>query len=82
MNDQQQYKEDFHIGFLIKKELLKQGRTITWLSLQVNCTRMNLYKVFQRPWIYTDLLMEISKALDHDFFEECSEYYKKCKQKG
>ncbi len=47
-----------HIGDMIKDELRRQGRTITWLSTQVNCTRENLYKVFRRLWIYTDLLLK------------------------
>lgn len=78
MNDRRQhYEEELHIGRLIKSELIRQGKSITWLSSQVNCTRENLYKVFRRPWIYTDLLFEISKALDYDFFKECSEFYKR-----
>jgi len=71
--------EDVHIGNMIKDELRHQGRTITWLSAQVNCTRENLYKVFRRPWIYTDLLFDISKALNHDFFKVYSELYEKSK---
>ena len=77
MNSRQQYRgNDLHIGNLIKSELAKQGRSITWLSSQVNCTRENLYKVFRRSWIYTDLLFEISEALNHDFFKDCSDYHK------
>lgn len=77
MDDNKQHqKKELHIGDLIKEELFKQGRSITWLSTQVNCTRENLYKVFRRPWIYTDLLFDICHALNYDFFKECSEYYK------
>lgn len=76
MDDKKQHQEELHIGKLIKSELSRQGRSITWLSTQVNCTRENLYKVFRRPWIYTDLLFEICKALDYDFFKDCSEFYK------
>lgn len=77
MSRHHHYQEgEFHIGKLIKAELLRQGRSITWLSKQVNCSRENLYKLFMRPWINTDLLFEISKALDHDFFVDCSEFYR------
>lgn len=79
MDDKKQYQEELHVGRLIKSELIRQGRNITWLSTQVNCSRENLYKVFRRPWIYTDLLFEICKALDYDFFNECSEFYKRHK---
>mgnify|MGYP003552303400 FL=1 len=77
MDDKKQHQDNLHIGRLIKSELARQGKSITWLSTQVNCTRENLYKVFRRPWIYTDLLFEICKALDYDFFNECSEFYKR-----
>ena len=75
--------DDFHIGKLIKAELTRQGRSITWLALQVNCSRENLYKVFRHKWIYTDLLFQICEALDCDFFKVCSEHYqaKKSEQK-
>ncbi|MBR6775639.1 MAG: XRE family transcriptional regulator [Bacteroidales bacterium] len=79
MDDKKQHQKELHIGKLIKSELSRQGRSITWLSTQVNCSRENLYKVFRRSWIYTDLLFEISKALDYDFFKECSEFYKRHK---
>jgi len=66
--------ETFHIGLIIKQELARQGRTITWLAREVNCTRENLYKIFRKPWISTDMLFRISWALDHDFFKDCSMY--------
>ena len=76
--------EGFHLGNLIKTELMRQGRSITWLASQVDCSRENLYKVFRHKWIYTDLLFQICEALDYDFFMVCSEHYqaKKCEQNG
>ncbi|MBQ2352459.1 MAG: XRE family transcriptional regulator [Bacteroidales bacterium] len=61
--------EQFHIGKLIKAKLDEQGRKASWLAKQVNCTRFNIYKVFQRESIDTKLLIEISNALDYNFFE-------------
>lgn len=75
MNKNEKTIEVFHIGNIIKDELHRQGRTITWLSTQVNSTRDNLYKMFRRPWIYTDLLLDISIALNYDFFKLYSEQY-------
>ena len=74
--------EGFHLGQIVKAELARQGRSITWLAQQVGCSRENLYKVFRHKWIYTDLLFQISEALDYDFFKLCSEYYqaKKCEK--
>lgn len=64
-----------HIGHLIKEELRNQGRTITWLAKQLQCSRQNAYKIFNRSWIYTDLLLKISDILDYDFFKYFSEYH-------
>ena len=69
-----QSETTFHIGNLIKAELQRQGRTITWLAGEVHCTRENLYKIFHHPWINTDMLFKISEALQHDFFKDCSEW--------
>ena len=65
---------DFHMGRLIKAELARQGRTATWLARQVHCTPENIYKVCRQQYVTMHLLFEISKALEHDFFEDCSEW--------
>ena len=70
-----------HIGHLIKEELRNQGRTITWLAKQLECSRQNTYKILNRPWIYTDLLLKISSILDHDFFKYYSDYHNTLKAK-
>ncbi|MBO7469413.1 MAG: XRE family transcriptional regulator [Bacteroidales bacterium] len=69
-----------HIGHLIKLELRNQGRTITWLAKQLECSRQNAYKILNRPWIYTDLLLKISGILDYDFFKCFSEYHQNRKE--
>ena len=66
---------ELHIGHLIKAELRKQGRSITWLAAQLGYSRQNMYKLFERKWIYTDLLLKICGILDHDFFKCSSEYW-------
>ena len=65
-----------HIGNQIKKELERQGRTITWLAHELGYSRQHLYNIFTREWIYTDLLLKISILLNHDFFKSYSEYMK------
>ncbi|MBP5679921.1 MAG: hypothetical protein J6X31_02630 [Bacteroidales bacterium] len=65
---------ELHLGRLVKAELSRQGRTAVWLAKQVDCTPENLYKVFRTPWPTLHLLFKISKALDHDFFKDVSEY--------
>jgi len=66
--------EEPHIGKLIKAELARQGRSITWLAKQLGCSRQNAYKIFNRKWIYTDLLLRICDILDYDFFKCFSDY--------
>lgn len=66
--------EEPHIGKLIKAELTRQGRSITWLAVQLGYSRQNAYKIFSRKWIYTDLLLKISDLLDYDFFKCYSDY--------
>ena len=66
--------EEPHIGQLIKAELARQGRSITWLATQLGYSRQYMYKLFRRKWIYTDLLLKISDLLDYDFFRCYSEW--------
>ena len=73
-NDTANNHNTIHIGCLIKAELTRQGRSITWLANQVGYTRENLYKIMRREWIYTDLLFKICDALDYDFFKVCSDW--------
>ena len=74
--------EGLHLGNIVKAELTRQGRSITWLATQVGCSRENLCKVFRHKWIYTDLLFKICDALDCDFFKICSDYYQAEKTKS
>ena len=57
-----------NIGKEIRDELLSQGRSVTWLSQQLGCNRTNIYNIFMRDSIGTDLLMKICVALNKDFF--------------
>ena len=62
-----------HIGQLIRDELKQQGRTVTWLAKAINCDRTNIYNIFERESIDTNLLARISKALNRNFFEILTE---------
>ncbi len=57
-----------HIGEEIRNELDRQGRNALWLSQQLGCNRTNIYSIFLRESISTDLLMKVSIALKKDFF--------------
>lgn len=58
-----------HIGRIIETELRRQERTVTWLSRKIHCDRRNIYDIFHRDNIDTNLLMRISYALGVDFFK-------------
>lgn len=62
-----------HIGQLIRQELKEQGRSVTWLAKNLNCSRSNVYIIFDKPTLDTSVLMQISKLLGVDFFR----YYSK-----
>lgn len=62
-----------HIGELIRERLCEIERTPTWLARKINCDRTNIYKIFQRASIDTELLARISRALDYNFFIDLSE---------
>ena len=57
------------IGDLIFQKLQEKGRSVVWLSKQVGCDESNLRKTLKNSrYIYCDLLLRISEALDEDFF--------------
>jgi len=61
-------QDEIHIGALIKKQLKEDGRSMVWFAEKLNYERANIYRVLNRPYIATDLLLRISRILDHDFF--------------
>ena len=57
-----------NIGERIREIVKQRGKSITWLAQQINCSRVNIYKIFERTSIDTNTLLRISDALDYDFF--------------
>lgn len=72
--------EQPNIGKIIKEVLAEQGGSITWLAEQMGTTRNLVYKMFDRPIIYTDRLLQISELLDYDFFKHYSDYLEERKK--
>lgn len=58
------------IGKSIEYELRNQERSVVWLARKLNCNRKNIYKIFNRSTIDTELLLRISNVLQRNFFEE------------
>jgi len=65
--------QPLHIGSLIYTTLKQKGHSVTWLASQLHCDRSNLYKIFDKYYIDTDLLYRISKILNTDFFQYYSQ---------
>ena len=57
------------IGQLIKQELKRQECSVTWFAQKLSCHRTNIYDIFKRQSIDTEMLLRISEALHHDFFQ-------------
>lgn len=49
---------------------LHKGCGVKWLAERLNCDRRNIYDIFRRPTIDTQLLTQISIALNHNFFKD------------
>ncbi len=64
------------IGILIKEELERQERSISWFARKLACDRSNIYRLFQKESIDTNLLARISILLGRDFFSDLSQYIK------
>lgn len=61
------------IGQLIKQELARQERTVTWFARKLSCHRTNVYDIFTRGNIDLELLIRISKVLNHNFLKDISD---------
>ncbi|MBO4738587.1 MAG: XRE family transcriptional regulator [Bacteroidales bacterium] len=62
-----------HIGQRVKEVVTQQGRSVSWLAKQIHCDRTNVYLIFKRASIDTDLLQRLSVVLEYDFFQDLSE---------
>ena len=61
-------KNEVHIGNLKLHELTAQRRSASWLAEQLSCDRTNVYKIFKKKDLDTQLLLRISRILGRDFF--------------
>ena len=61
---------DLHIGQLIKTVFERSGMTVSDFARLLNCERTNIYTIFKRKSIDVELLINISKILRYNFFED------------
>ncbi len=67
------YEQMIPIGRLIQEKLAEKGQTVSWLAREIPCTRANLYKIFKKDNLDTEILYRISTVLDFDFFSYYSD---------
>lgn len=63
----------FHIGKIIRQRLEETGMNKSEFARRINTTPQNIYGIFKRKSIDTDLLKEISQVLEYDFFQYYSQ---------
>lgn len=64
------------IGAVIRQKIHDDGRTVSWFADKICCSRANVYKIFEKESIDTNLLIRISKVLNYNFFDILSETLK------
>ena len=72
-----QRNTDLHIGEIICRKIKEQGRTQEWLAKQISCTSSSLSRILGNKSINTEQLMNISVAMECNFFEEYTALYNK-----
>ena len=60
--------EEIHIGRIIQAKMKADGRSARWLARQLHCTSSNIYKLYEKPSIDTNLLLHLAQLLQVDFF--------------
>jgi DNA-binding Xre family transcriptional regulator len=65
--------ETIHIGSIIKKVAEQQRISAVELADHLGLHRNNIYDIYKREGIDTNLLLKLSRFLKHDFFR----YYSK-----
>lgn len=61
--------QKIHIGEKIQQRAKELRIGPTELAEKVNTSKQNIYSIFKRKSLDTQLLKQISKALDYDFFQ-------------
>lgn len=75
IENQAKNSNEIFIGDLIEKELRRQERSVSWLARKLNCDRTNVYDIFKRRSIDSELLCNISVALNVNFFDHYNKMF-------
>jgi transcriptional regulator with XRE-family HTH domain len=63
------YAVAIHIGKIIKEVIKQKGFRQVLLAESINTSKQNLQNIFERASIDTNMLLKISKVLNHNFFQ-------------
>ncbi len=66
-----------HIGHLIRNVLDEKRISVRQFAMMANSERTNMYRILNRESIDLSILERYSRILDHNFFQDLSEEYKK-----
>lgn len=67
--------DKIHIGQLVKSVFDNSGLSVSELARRLHCERTNVYTIFCRSTIDVELLARLSKALNHNFFDDAMKLY-------
>ena len=68
-------QERLHIGHLIKTVFDESGMTVAEYARRIHTARPNVYSIFERYDVGLEQLVEISIALNHNFFDDIQQHY-------
>ena len=66
-----------NIGSLIRSVLNEKRITVREFAMMANSERTNMYRILNRESIDLSILERYSRILDHNFFQDLSDEYKK-----
>jgi transcriptional regulator with XRE-family HTH domain len=58
--------KDKHLGTFIKNKVKEKGITVSEFARRIHCTRRNIYQIYKKNSLDTDLIKRISLALEID----------------
>lgn len=65
---------NIHIGNIIRQELARKERGVSWLARKINLHRTTVHAILNKENINTELLLKISLALEKNLFEKYNNY--------
>lgn len=66
-----------NIGKIIEDEFNASGLQVSYFAQKINTSKRNVYNIFKRKSLDTNLLLKISEILEKDFFSIYSDKLKK-----